>query len=745
MTNINFAHQDVLYHVFDINLLSSVKDADSSNSILNLREPQLVHSSDGSSPGLQDLIQSSAVYHPVLRYNNSNSVAAPPSQDSFDGLNSMMITQPLLNQRPKIRRRKHQRLKKHWEDDYASMDNKGHESLTSAKSTKVYDEQLTNLSQGLDLSTKLQCKSVQTVVIEYPLTVSDLSKLVSISESEIIKMLFLKGIIVTINEMISIDTATSVAEHYGCIVENYDHKMHILSSIDNATSLDTSAVNTQTRVPIITIAGHLNHGKTSLLHAIQKNTVLERQNDGITQLIKAHEVYIYWKGEAQKVILLDTPGHEAYANMRLLSIRITDFVILVVAADNVIGAQTVESIRYIQRANIPVLIVINKIDKVSIDIEQIKNDFLNHDAIPKEWKNSVPIVPISALTGKNIDMLFSHIMALVKKCDLKRNPFQNATGIIINSFLDKNKGPSANVIVQNGALSVGDFVVAGNSFGKVRSIKNSQNVMLEYAFPSSVVDIWGLSQVPIVGCVFKIVKNEKSAKKIVKEHQKRDNKFSLQQQINYKMAAKKHTGLYKTDLVQQVNIVLKTGTQGAIEAILSSFSNIDQSEVTLNIMSIATGIITETDVKLAIISKSTVIGFDTIVTAGARLIAKQHKISINEYKIIDDLLHHVKKCMLLSSHVENTEKLVCTALVRSIFKLTIGIVAGCVVESGKANHDSTAEILRNKIVIHKGKLKSLKHVKTNISEIKQGEEFGVSVIGFDAWQVNDRIRFYNVD
>ena len=737
MINIRFTQRNLLYHVFSIDLLSLSVDSNLSSAILDLKRPQIVYSFYRLTDECSNLPSNSDILPSKINYSNAS--ISVSNQQNF---NHVVDTESLLHDKSKTRQKKRNRQKNnlHYSLDAVENVNRNHSDLVRTTHEKDIMDKKTakfvNDTIGKGNSSLLNNKP--TVIIDNPLTIDELSKLVSLSQSEIIKFLFLKGICVTINQVVGIDIATSIAEDYGFVVVHNSKSANV--SENNLNGIEI--YNNEPRAPIITLLGETGCGKTSLLRKIKN--VSNQEVNNITQAIETYEINFCLKNHNRTAIILDTPGHEAFISMRSLSIKVTDLIILVIDAKRDLSAQTIRVINDIEGIQIPVVIVINKIDTAMSDVNKLKQTIINHDSIPRKWKNNIPILPVSAMTGQNLNVLLSNITTIVEKLDLKADPRQKASGVIYNAYLDRNKGPIIDVIIRNGTLYVGDFIVSGNDFGKVRVIKDKQGNKLQSVGPSSVVEVWGFSKIPSVGHTFTVTKNEKEAKKTVNYFLKNENMLSLQRQLNSRIAANISSNLREVNTVHQIKLIIKTDTPGSIEAILLSLSNFLQLKIQLNVISTAVGMITETDIKLAIITKSIVIGFNTCITPGAEIIAEKYAVDVRKYKIIYDVVHDIESYIQNSLETKHTENCIGHVTVCSVFSLATGIVAGCIVDSGKITYDSVVEVVRNKSIIYKGPIKSLKHMKNDIFEAKQGDKFGMLVTDFYDWKINDKIKVFNI-
>ena len=741
-----FIRHNISYQPFDIFQSFSLTSAFSKEKILLLTKPQIIFQSNINSKRSNNFNNYSNNLLNVLPNNNSNFV----TMTSQESVNNIEIEQQLLGQKSKMRpRRRHHTsyyTKNKYNQNKSSLNHQANQSITEPV------DAITNHKKNQMIVTENNIKSISSeqilynktsqnnITIQNPLNIHELSTLISVSESEIIKWLFLKGISVTINQTLDVNIATSVAQNYGFIVQNSINSPKT-STVVHQPNMDVT--NTISRLPIVTVLGYTNHGKTTLLQALQKTKQKNKEIRGTTQLMGVHEIEISTDNKDQKVIFLDTPGHEAFMSMRWRSIQMSDIAILVIAADDTLRSQTIEIIKYIKNVNIPPIVVINKIDKTQANIGKIKAQLTAYNLISQDCVDPMLIVPVSSTNYTNIDQLISKIILIAEQQNLRANPDEKASGIVIDAFLDKNKGTLASVLIQKGTLAIGDFLVASNSFTKVRTMLNHRGSKVQKAFPSTVVEIGGFSQVPKAGSLFTTVSNEKEAKKTALEYKDATTSIvSLQKRLHSRVTTSVADVITRTTHTKQLNIILKTDTQASIEAILLSFSKLPQEKVQLNVISIASGMITETDIKLAIVSGSILIGFNSFLAQGIRLYGQRNNIVIYEYKLIAHLLDDIKNMMDNLSEPEYIEQFTGAARVNSVFSLSRGTIAGCIVTSGKIAHNSKIRVIRNNTVIHEGMLKSLRHMKEDIQEATEGKECGIMAASFQEWHENDNIEFY---
>lgn len=582
------------------------------------------------------------------------------------------------------------------------------------------------------------------VSITGPISIQELSNLLVIPAPEIIKSLFLKGISVTVNQIVDTKLAKVVGEDYGVVVKEdfYDnmdnYKHHLIEHGGNTNTLNK-------RSPIVTVLGHVDHGKTTLLDTIRKVSESTFEEGGITQTIMAHEVYVDNPKSNNKIIFLDTPGHKAFTTMRARGMQVTDLAVIVVAADDGLKPQSIEMIDYLQKNQIPLIIAINKIDKDGANILKIRKELEEINILESIEEHSVSIVEVSALQNRNIDNLIQAILALAEKKSLLANPNVRGVGTILDSYLDKNQGPIANILVQDGSIKVGDVITTEDSIAKIRSILDKSLHKCSIIGPSCVVQISGFSQVPKSGSLFKVVDNEKNLKKlfsvknkhktrILKSHQKMNTRVTLDSF---------HENLSKPTQ-KNVNIILKTDSEGSIEAILNAFESIPQEKVQLNIVSLGVGEITSSDIELALISKSILIGFNSHLNAKIQLLANKANIVHSSFKVIYNLIDFIEQAMLEFVDVDYREDIIGQATVETVFSVSRGNVAGCIVKSGKFKRGSYIKVTRSNDLIYKGELSSLKRVKEDVEEVNAGSECGILCKKFDMWQTRDKLEAYEL-
>ena len=583
----------------------------------------------------------------------------------------------------------------------------------------------------------LQIEKPNSVTLGNPKTVQELAELFLVSTTEIIKSLFLKGISVTVNQVIDLTTIQKLGGEFGVEV--------ILSSQQpsgDKKRLELSLTETSQlvlRPPVITVMGHVDHGKTTLLDKIRKTQIAKREAGGITQKIGAYEVHLRHKDKDKKLIFLDTPGHAAFSGMRLRGVSITDIAVLVVAADDGVKPQTLEAIQHIQSSNVPIIVAINKIDKQDANVESIKEELAKHNLISEDWGGDTLMVPISAMQGTNIDTLLEMILLLAEMMELKADPDALAEGTVIESNLDRTRGAVASVLVQNGTLHIGDILYLGGTTAKVRGMINSVGENIKSAGPSSPVFLWGLAKVPSVGDYFTSFKNEKDAKLFATT-----DETIFKSNLTSSQIVSENYNVSDSETKLKINLIIKTDTQGSAEAISSSLNKINDSKVQVRVLYVCAGEITETDVEFAAASSATLIAFNTTSASGAVKAAKNISINITYFDVIYDLFDFVQSMIESLVGPQFEEKFIGSAVIKTVFPLAKSFVAGSSVTEGKINKSAFVHIIRNNDVIHRGFIDSIKRLKESVSEVSEGSECGIFLKEFDSWKEGDILKAFEL-
>ncbi|WP_350453904.1 translation initiation factor IF-2 [Slackia heliotrinireducens] len=564
-------------------------------------------------------------------------------------------------------------------------------------------------------------------------TVGEFAEALGVPSSDVIKRLFMLGQAFTV-------TQTMPEEMVELIADDMGRKVRIVSPEEEyAIVYNDSEEDLKPRPPVVTVMGHVDHGKTSLLDAIRSSGVALSEAGGITQHIGASVVNV----QGRQVTFIDTPGHEAFTAMRARGAEVTDVVVLVVAADDGVMPQTVEAINHAEAAGVPIVVAVNKIDKPGANPDRVRQELVEYGVIPEEWGGSNMFVNVSAKKKEGIDDLLETILLQADVLELKANPDAIASGFVIEANLDRGRGPVATVLVQRGTLKPGDVVVAGQSYGRVRALVDPRGNHTKAAKPSDPVEILGLGSVPTAGDEFRVFEEERDARKLAEERQMRAR---LKEQ-----EARGHVSL--DDLFSRIeegmadlNLVVKADVQGSIEALRDAFAKMDQSEVRINIIHAAVGGVTETDVTLAAASDAIIIGFNVRPTAGARKSAEREKVDIRLYRVIYQAIEDINAARVGMLAPEIIERDTGSAEVRDVFRVPkVGNVAGCYVTEGELSRDDRVRVVRNQTIIFEGTLSSLRRFKDDVKTVKQGYECGISVDGYNDVKVGDMIEGYRIE
>lgn len=579
-------------------------------------------------------------------------------------------------------------------------------------------------------------EEVGIVVIPPTIKVGDFAQKIKKPAAEIIKKLILKGVMASINHEIDFEVAEKIAEEYNILLEmeQVKEKEEVLIN-----DFEDSAEDMLPRPPVVTVMGHVDHGKTSLLDAIRNSRVAAHEAGGITQHIGAYSVDV----NGQKIVFLDTPGHEAFTAMRARGAKVTDIAILVVAADDGVMPQTVEAINHAKAANVPIIVAINKIDKSGANPDRVKQELTEYGLIAEDWGGDTICVPVSAHTHQGIDTLLEMILLVAEMQELKANPNRAAKGTIIESKLDKGRGPVATALIQAGTLKVGDAVVAGTAYGKVRAMIDDKGRKVTKVGPSMPVEILGLSEVPNAGEKFYVVADEKTAREIaeIRKEKQREEMFAA----NAKVSLQDLFSQIKEGKVKVLNIIVKADVQGSVEAIRQSLEKLSNDEVKVKVIHGAVGAITETDVSLASASNAIIIGFNVRPDGMARQLAEKESVEIKTYRIIYEAIDDITAAMKGMLDPEFTEVVTARLQVRQTFKVSsVGTIAGCYVEDGKVNRNDSIRVIRNGIVIYEGKISSLKRFKDDVREVAAGYECGLTIERFNDIKEGDVFETYTM-
>ena len=572
------------------------------------------------------------------------------------------------------------------------------------------------------------------ITIPENISVKDLATDLKKTSSEVIKKLLELGIMATINQVLDFDTAFLVAEEFGVTANKKEEIKEEDILFDESEDKEEDLVQ---RPPVVVVMGHVDHGKTSLLDAIRKTNVIEGEAGGITQHIGAYKVSV----NGREITFLDTPGHEAFTSMRARGAQITDVAILVVAADDGVMPQTIEAINHAKAAGIPIIVAVNKIDLPGANPDKVKQELMQYELVPEEWGGDTIFVEISAKKNINIDQLLEMVLLVTDVKDLKVNPKKQAKGVVIEARLDKAKGPIASVLVQRGKLDVGDTIVVGTSIGRIRAMKDDKGKKVKSAGPSTPVEIMGLTKVPEAGDTFYEVKDEKMAKHLI-ERRARQEREKAMNAYNKVTLSNVFEQMEHQDL-KQLNIIVKADVQGTAEALKQSLEKLSNDEVEVKVIHSNAGAINESDVNLAKAAKAIIIGFNVRPNAIAKETAEKQEVEIKLYSVIYQALEDVEAAMngLLDPIYE--EKVIGNVEVRQTFKVSnVGTIAGGYVKDGKVERNAGVRVIRENVVIHEGKLISLKRFKDDVKEVAKGYECGLQIEGYNDLKEGDIIEVF---
>ncbi len=574
----------------------------------------------------------------------------------------------------------------------------------------------------------------RTLKVTEFITVGELASLMNVSPTEVISACFSLGVMVTMNQRLEADTLLLVADEFGYKIEFSDAD---LEDTDSEEEVD-SEENLLPRAPVVTVMGHVDHGKTSLLDYVRKTNVIAGESGGITQHIGAYNVKLE---NGQRITFLDTPGHEAFTAMRARGAQITDIAIIVIAADDDVMPQTKEAISHAQAAGVPMIIAINKVDKPNANPDNIRQQLSGMNILVEEWGGNVQAQEISAKKGTNMDLLLEKVLLQAEMLELKANPERKASGVVIEASLDKGRGYVATMLVQTGTLRIGDYVLAGKNHGKVKAMLDERGKPMKEAGPSIPATILGLDGAPTAGDKFKVYEDESEAKSIANKREQLQRELSIR--------TKKHTTLEELGRrialgdFKELNIILKGDVDGSVEALSNQLQRLSTEEISVNILHSGVGQITESDINLAAASDAIIIGFNVRAGANAKELADREEIEIRTYSVIYKAIDEVKEAMegLLSPEIQ--EQVIGNVEIREVFKISkIGSIAGCMVLTGKVTRNSKVRLLRDGIVKFDGELESLKRFKDDVKEVTKGYECGLNIKGYNDIEQGDILEVY---
>ena len=567
------------------------------------------------------------------------------------------------------------------------------------------------------------------------ITVGEIATLMDVTTNDIISACMTLGIMVTMNQRLDAETLSVVADEFGYQLEFI--KTDIEEDKDEVEEEDDPK-SLQERPPIVTVMGHVDHGKTSLLDYIRNSSVTEGESGGITQHIGAYSVLV---NNSKKITFLDTPGHEAFTAMRARGAQITDIVIIVIAADDSIMPQTKEAISHAQAGGVPIIFAINKIDKEGANPDKVKESLASMNLVVEDWGGKIQSQDISAINGKGVDSLLEKVLLEAEIMDLKANPDKNSSGSVLEAYLDKGRGYVSTMLVQNGSLKIGDYLLAGKTSGKVKAMFDESGKTIKIATPSTPVSVLGLDGAPQAGDPFKVLEDEKEAKliaskrtQLVREQNVRTQKQLTLDEIGRRIAI----GDFK-----ELNVIIKGDVDGSVEALTDSFENLSTEEIQVNIIFKGVGAITESDVLLASASEAIIVGFNVKPTDSARKLSEKEQIDIRFYSIIYDAINDLKDAMEGMLSLEMKEESTGEAEVRETFKISrIGTIAGCMVTTGKIFRNSNVRVVRSDEIIFEGKLLSLKRFKDDVKEVAKGYDCGIQIDEYNDLVEGDIIQCY---
>ena len=590
----------------------------------------------------------------------------------------------------------------------------------------------------LDLIKEENSGDSNTITVEGALTVQQLAESLGKPATEVIMKLMKMGTMASLNQEVSFEVASQVASEYGFTLEvggqeeNSEEEIEALMEIEEDREEDLKP-----RPPVVTVMGHVDHGKTSLLDAIRSTHVTNSEAGGITQHIGASEVSI----NGQKIVFLDTPGHEAFTAMRARGAQVTDIAILVVAADDGIMPQTIEAINHAKAAGVPLIVAINKIDKPSANPDKVKQELSEQGLLVEDWGGDVIAVPVSARQKTGIDTLLEMILLVAEMEELKANPDKRAVGTVVEAELDKGRGPVATVLVQGGTLKVGDPIVCGVACGKVRAMINSKGKRVKTAGPSTAVEILGLSEVPQGGDQFVAVPSDKVARNIAEKRQQIAREEMLRS--NQRMSLDQFFDQMNEGQVKDLNVIIKADVQGSVQAVKQSLEKLSNDEVGVRVIHGGVGAINESDVTLAAASNAIIIGFNVRPVSGAESLAEKENVDIRSYTIIYKAIEDIQAAMSGMLDPEYRDEDTGKAEIREVYKISgVGTVSGCYVTSGKIFRNGKVRIVRDGIIIHEGEILALKRFKDDVKEVNSGYECGMSFVNYNDIKVGDIVEAY---
>ncbi len=633
------------------------------------------------------------------------------------------------NKKPKIQ----QKIKKNNNITF-DEDGNSHKNKSKKKKGRRTDFVLKTVEATPDV---VEEDGIKIIKFRGELTLGDFAEKLGVNSGEIIKKLFLKGQMLTINSPITLEMAEELAGEYDALVEE-EQEVELDFGEKFDLEIEDREADLKERPPVITIMGHVDHGKTSLLDAIRTTNVVEGEAGGITQKIGAYQVV----KDGKRITFIDTPGHEAFTDMRARGAQVTDIAILVVAADDGVMPQTVEAISHAKVAKVPIIVAVNKIDKPEANPMKVKQELMEHGIVSVEWGGDVEFVEVSAKKKINLDGLLDTILITSEILELKGNVKKRAKGVVLESRLDPKMGPIADILVQEGTLKIGDVIVAGEVQGKVKALLNDKGERVNTAIVSQPVEVIGFNNVPDAGDTMYVIQNEQHAKRIVEEVRK---ERKIQETTKKTISLESLSNQLKHEDLKELNLILRADSKGSVDALRDSLLKLSNDEVAVNIIQAASGAITESDIKLAEAAGAIIIGFNVRPTTKALKEAETNKVEIRTSGIIYHIIEDIEKALAGMLDPEFKEEYQGRIEIKKVFKVSkVGNVAGCVVIDGKVKSDSNIRILRDNVVIYEGKLASLKRFKDDAKEVVAGQECGLGVENFNDIKEGDVVEAFEM-
>ena len=686
----------------------------------------------GIEKNIKDIMASDIVEKESREYNKT--IDKQKNNNKFDDNRNNNKKKSRRNQNEDINQGKLKNLKQH--DRLSNM----FEDSSEDGMLEYYDLTTQRGRKGKKKNVKDENRNKQKIfklteiTIPESISVKDLAAELKKTSGEVIMKLMSLGIMATLNNDVDFDTAFLVAEEFGVTAIKKEEVKEEDILFDDSEDKENEL---QERPPVVVVMGHVDHGKTSLLDAVRKTNVIEGEAGGITQAIGAYKV----KVNDREITFLDTPGHEAFTAMRARGAQITDIAILVVAANDGVMPQTVEAINHAKSANIPIIVAVNKIDLPDANPQKVKEELMQYELVPEEWGGDTIYVEISAKKNINIDQLLEMVLLQADVLELKANPNKQAKGVVIEARLDKGKGAIASLLVQRGKLDTGDTIVVGSTIGRIRSMVNDKGKKVKSAGPSTPVEVMGLTEVPQAGDVFYEVKDEKMAKHLIerRKRQEREKSINAMQSVTLdNLFSQMEKGNLK-----QLNLIVKADLQGSVEALKQSLEKLSNEEVRVKVIHAAAGAVTESDVTLAKVSNAIIIAFNVRPVATAKQEADKDEVQIKQYSVIYNAIEDVEAAMKGMLDPKFEEELIGTAEVRQVFKISnVGTVAGCMVLSGKIERNAGVRVIRDDVVIHEGKLVSLKRFKDDVKEVAKDFECGIQIEKYNDLKESDIIEAF---